>query len=604
MWFGGGKNQETCTEMLAIATIEPTKEFSTPASAQVTAPNATSVTTPAATPHVTANLADRVVEDLAAFGVTKYFGVPGGAIEPLFNALARKERMGLVEVIPMRSEAAAAFAADGYFRATGRLAACTATTGPGTSNLLTAVMAAHADRIPMVVLTPQVALKKQGRGALQDSSSDGYDLPRMLDECTRYSTTVTNAEQWPHKLSRALARAQGGQMGPVHLSLPSDILSGAPPAAATRPFTMTRPAQPVDERGVEEIVRAMNNALRPVLYVGDDAGERAHALLDIATRVGGRVVASPGGKRWIGHVHPAYSGVIGFSGHVSARDAVLSADLIVAFGATFDELSTSAWSVLPDVPVFAVDRHAEHAYRIAGAQAVVADTGSVVEALWNGVPVRVSAIDWDRLSSRPSGFRELSGGPVHPSELMQWLGRTLPADVVVHIDAGNGFSWSTRDLDRPSPDTYRVAMGLSTMCWAISATIGAAVGRQRRTVCIAGDGAMLMSSLELTVAVERHLPVTYVVLNDAGLGMVRHGQALSGAESIAHEIPTVNFDELARACGAAGVRVNTQRDLRDIPPRFLSDDRAGPCVIDVRIDRVAVPPIGDRVMGLAGGVPK
>ncbi len=585
---GAGSHKEEVTEMLAIATVDTPNEAPLRASAAGSA----------------GNLADRVVDDLAAFGVTKYFGVPGGAIEPLFGALARKERAGLVEVIPMRSEAAAAFAADGYFRATGRMAACTATTGPGTSNLLTAVMAAHADRIPMIVLTPQVALKKQGRGALQDSSSDGYDLPRMLDECTRYSTTVTCPEQWPHKLSRALARAEGGQMGPVHLSLPSDVLSGVAPETPTRPFAVTRPAQAVDERGVAELVRAVNEARRPVIYVGDDAGERAHALLDIAMRVGGRVVTSPGGKRWIGHVHPAYSGVIGFSGHVSARDAVMSADLVIAFGATFDELSTSAWSVLPDVPVFAVDRHAEHAYRIAGARAVVADTGSVVEALWHGVPARVPAVDWERPPPRPSGFRELSTGPVHPSELMQWLGRTLPPDVVVHVDAGNGFSWSTRDLDRPSPDTYRVAMGLSTMCWAISATIGAAVGRQRRTLCIAGDGAMLMSSLELTVAVERRLPVTYVVLNDSGLGMVRHGQRLAGAESIAHEIPCVNFDELARACGATGVRVTTQRELRDVPMRFLADDRAGPCVVDVRIDRVAVPPIGDRVMGLASGVSK
>jgi acetolactate synthase-1/2/3 large subunit len=544
-----------------------------------------------------------VVKDLARSGVTKYFGVPGGAIEPLFNALARQARAGLVEVIPMRSEAAAAFAADGYYRATGRMAACTATTGPGTSNLLTAVMAAHADRIPMMVLTPQVALGKQGRGALQDSSADGYDMPKVLDECTRYSTTITCKEQWPHKLARALARARGGLKGPVHLSMPSDVLSGAAPATQTEPAACAEATEPADERGVADIVRAVIAAERPIFYVGDDAGHRAHALLDLAVRVGGLVVASPGGKRWIAHVHPAYRGVIGFSGHAWARDSMLAADLVVAFGATFDELSTSAWSVLPDAPVFAVDRHAEHAYRIPGARAVVADTGTVVEALWEGVPERAPGRPWEP-APRPSGFFALSTGPVHPSELMQWLGRMLPPDVVVHVDAGNSFSWSTRDLDRPSPDTYRVAMGLSTMCWAISAAIGAAVGRHRRTLCITGDGAMLMSSLELTVAVERNLPVTYVVLNDAGLGMVRHGQRLSGAESIAHEIPRVNFDDLARACGAAGIRVNTLADLRDVPARFLEDDQAGPCIIDVRIDRVAVPPIGDRVMGLAGGVPK
>src|SRR5258708_32680961 len=151
------------------------------------------------------SLADPLVEELAALGVSTYFGVPGGAIEPLFNALARNQRLGRVRLVPMRSEAGAGFAADGYYRATGRMAACTGTTGPGISNLLTATMAAHADRIPLLVLTPQVAQHKQGRGALQESSSDGYDMPRIFSACTRYSTTITHPEQLTYKLARAIA---------------------------------------------------------------------------------------------------------------------------------------------------------------------------------------------------------------------------------------------------------------------------------------------------------------------------------------------------------------------------------------------------------------
>ena len=142
------------------------------------------------------------------------------------------------------------------------------------------------------------------------------------------------------------------------------------------------------------------------------------------------------------------------------------------------------------------------------------------------------------------------------------------------------------------------------MCWAIGAAIGAAVGRGRRTVCVTGDGAWLMSSLELTVAVEQCLPVTFVILNDESLGMVRHGQRLGGAESIAHEITPVRFDRIAEACGARALRCHHAAALRGVPHTWLDDNRLGPCVIDVQIDREAVPPMQDRVNGLAVGVPR
>jgi acetolactate synthase I/II/III large subunit len=252
--------------------------------------------------------------------------------------------------------------------------------------------------------------------------------------------------------------------------------------------------------------------------------------------------------------------------------------------------------------VYAVDRHAEFAYRLPNAQPVVASTSDVIEELLGRLPAPPAASQYPRPAGPLRVMPRSQAGPVHPSHLMHWLSQTLPEDVVVHIDAGNSFSWSTRDLVRPMPDTYRVAMGLSTMCWAISAVIGATVARSRRSICICGDGSMLMSSLELTVAVQHRLPVTYIVLNDSSLGMVRHGQKLGGAESIGHEIASVRFDHLAQACGARGARVECSDDLPGLPLEWLCDDDGGPSVIDVCIDREAVPPMADRVRGLAEGV--
>jgi acetolactate synthase-1/2/3 large subunit len=561
-------------------------------------------------PEAFATLADELVSALAAAGITTYFGVPGGAIEPFFNALARGRAEGRLQIVPMRGEAGAAFAADGYYRETGRLAACVVTAGPGISNLITATMSAHADRIPFLIITPQVASHKQGRGALQDSSMDGHDLPRMLASCTRYSTVVTHPEQLGHKLARALSAAYRAPSGPVHLAFPSELLAGQPSQGLARPLSLwaSEPKSSVDLVAVGELVDAVLRSRVPVLYVGDDAGPGAARVRHLARALGAAVVSSPAGKRWLGHRDPTYRGVLGFSGHVEAQRAVEASDLIVAFGATFDELSTNAWTALPRVPIYAVDAHSEFAYRLSQARPVLATTEIVIELLLDRLrPPMLPSIAPRFSGLRPARPREeeaAEDGPVHPMRLMSWLSQVLPDDVVVHVDAGNSFSWSTRDLSRSCADTYRVAMGLATMCWAISAVIGAAIGRPRRTLCITGDGSMLMSSLELTVAVEQRLPVTYVVLNDSALGMVRHGQKLSGAEPIAHEVAKVRFDQLAIACGARGLRVERQAELDAIDAAWFDSDDGGPCVIDVRIDRDAVPPMADRVRGLAEGIPR
>jgi acetolactate synthase-1/2/3 large subunit len=547
-------------------------------------------------------LADQLVMALVSCGIDTFFGVPGGAIEPLFDALARAQARSEVRVVPMRGEAGAAFAADGYFRETGHMAACLVTTGPGISNLLTATMSAEADRIPLLLLTPQAALHKEGRGALQDSSMDGHDMARVLGTCTRYSSVVSHPEQLSHKLQRALESARRAPAGPVHLSLPSDILRSRPIARWVSPGRHPEPCA-FDGEALARLRCAVGDALSPVFYVGDDAGHGAERVFDLARVFGGQVVSSPAGKRWLGHRDPSYRGASGFSGNASAQHAIDQADLVVAFGATFDEFSTNAWSALGDVTLYAVDQHTEFVHRMPQAQPVLASPSVAIRSL-----LEKASEPAHTTPAPPSGIcRRLSAprpGPVNPSDLMRWLGSALDDDVVVHIDAGSGFSWSTRYLERVLPDTYRVAMGLSTMCWAISAVVGACLGRRRRSVCITGDGAMLMSSLELTVAVDQDLPVTILVLNDSGLGMVRHGQRMAGAESIAHDIAPVRFDLLAQACGAQGVRVPSFADLARLDRRWLCDDTAGPCVIDVCIDREAVPPMADRVSGLAAGRPR
>lgn len=548
-------------------------------------------------------LADWLVLELLQLGITTYFGVPGGAIEPLLNALARQQQTGSIEVIPTRSEAGAAFAADGYFRATGRMAACITTTGPGVTNLATAALAAYADRIPMLLLTPQVPQSRQGRGAFQDCCSDPLGFLRLLESCTRFSVAVTHPTQLSYLLGRALQCAHSPPGGPVHLNISSDLLAGPADAVSGRVRANSPAAtSAVDEAAVTALLASLANASSPVFYIGDDAGLDASRLCDIAQALGGAVVSSPAGKRWVTQLHANYLGVVGFAGHMRALEAVRRSDMVVTFGATFDEFSTNGWTVFDSLNVFAVDRHAAFTYRQPGVRCVISDTRNVVERI-------VKEILVSRLEPRshvsvppPTLVRSNCEGLVHPMDLMRWLSTTAASDVVIHVDTGSSMAWSTRGLTRPNPDTYRVSMGACSMCWAIGAAIGAAVARRQRVVCVSGDGAMLMSSLELTVAVEQNLPVTFLVLNDSSLGMVRHGQRLAGAELIATQITPVSFSMIAQACGVEAMNVLTRSELDAVPSRWLQDSDGGPHLVDIKIDPDAVPPIGERISAMKKGL--
>lgn len=549
------------------------------------------------------SLADWLVEALATLGITSYFGVPGGAAEPLLNALARKQRQGRIEIIATRGEAGAAFAADGYYRETGRMAAVITTTGPGVTNLATAALVAYADRIPMLLLTPQPALARLGRGAFQDCCATPLSLVNMLACCTRFSAAVTHPQQLPHLLMQALHFSQYPPGGPVHLSLPADLLAGRvlPSMNASR-FPGVPEGRAQDEAAIERLLKALDSASRPVFYVGDDAGAAAASLCEAAVAMDAPVVSSPAGKRWVPQLHPSYLGVVGFAGHARAMDAVLRSDLVVAFGATFDEFSTNAWTVFEPNKVFAVDRHATFAHRQPGMHSVIADPRSVMERIAQRSSVQRGANDIDGSIAPPTLVRSNYAGPVHPLDLMRWIGTSTGQEVVVHVDTGSSMAWATRGLTRTKPDTYRVAMGACSMCWAIGAAIGAAVGQRRRVISVTGDGAMLMSSLELTVAVERDLPVTCIVLNDSSLGMVRHGQRLSGAEPIATRITTVSFAKLAQACGIEAQQVASRHELDRVPLDWLRSNDGGPRLIDVRIDPDVVPPIGERIAAMRSGV--
>ncbi len=582
-----------------------------------------------------AELGDLLVGYLEQIGVDYVFGVPGGAIEPLYNALARSARRGGPRAVVARHECGAAYMADGYARETGRLGVCCATTGPGATNLITGVASAYADKIPLLVITAQTALPYFGRGALQESSCTAINTVGIFQHCTIYNTLVSHPEQLESKLIAAIMTAFQSPCGPAHISIPRDVLcsawSGAAPMSRLQPLLRTR--NMVDPHAVEALCERLADARQVVVVVGAGCGDASDAIVAFAEIVGAELVATPQGKPWLDTYHPQYRGVFGFAGHASARRALLAdkTDLVLAVGTDLDEFATSGWdrAALLNDKLIHIDETLEHFSRSPMAQAhLFGRIRTIFEMLAQRalqsrglepscarIPVELAEApalppEQERRNDHsrrcaprhvqledPAKYRHDSS-PLKPQRLICELTRLFPAETRFYADAGNSFVWTTHYLHTRQPGTYRVAMGFGAMAWAVGAAVGGAVGRRGTPViCLTGDGSFLMSGQELSVAVQEQVPVIYVILNDRALGMVKHGQRLAGAERTAYELPPVDFAAMARAMGAAGHTITCAADLQALDIDAICA-RQGPTLLDVYVDGEEVPPMGARIRTL------
>ena len=563
--------------------------------------------------------ADLIVDYLAQLGIDTVFGVPGGAIEPLLNSLARSERNGGPRLVVARHECGAAFMADGYFRETGKMGVVCSTTGPGATNLLTGVASAVADEIPMLVITAQTPLPKFGKRALQESSCTAIDTVGIFRYVTQFNTLISHHEQLESKLISAIMAAHRVPNGPAHISIPSDILRAPATINAhihsdllIHNFSMS------DETAIARLCEKLGRVDNIVMYIGDGVGKANQQIMEFIELTGAAFVTGPTGKTWVNEKHPQYRGVYGFAGHDSAKALLQdkNVDLILAVGAELGELGTSGWKdELLNTKLVHIDSSIEHFTRSPMANLHVFGN---IDTIFDRLLVSVRAArQWGRKWDTLPGANKLNvnGGyatlkepekcfsneaPVKPQRLMHHLSTHLPEETRIFVDAGNGWSWATHYLTRSnSQGYYRIAMGYGSMAWSIGAAIGSQIGnRAAPTLCIVGDGSYLMSAQEITVAAQQKLPIVFLVLNDSVMGMVMHGQRLGNQESIGWQLNEINYAMLAQAMGVDGIVIDKpeQLDTLDWNALFNKD---GPTLLDVRIDKNEVPPMGDRIKGLA-----
>lgn len=565
------------------------------------------------------NCSDVIVDYLAKMGIEVIFGVPGGAIEPLMNALARSERRNGPRLVVARHECGAAFMADGYYRETGKIGAVCSTTGPGATNLVTGVASALAEEIPMLVITAQTPLPKFGKRALQESSCTAVDTVSIFRHITLFNTLVSHQEQLESKLVAAIMAAHRSPNGPVHISIPSDILR-APLALNNhlQPELLTHNFSLADDIAIAHLCEQLLQSKKVVVYVGRSAGQSSRKLMDFIEQTGAAFVTGPMGKSWVNEHHPQYRGVYGFAGHESARGILQhpDVDLILAVGATLGELETSGWNQeLLNNKLVHVDSSLEHFTRSPMARLHVYGRLDVIfERL--SIALRHAQRQgkrWEKLT--PPKETNVNGGyipldnseactsparPLKPQRLMHWLSRKLPEETRLFIDAGNAWAWATHYYTSKSDQGYyRIAMSYGSMAWAMSASIGSAIANpQAPTVCVLGDGSYLMGGQEITVAAQHNLPIVFIVLNDSAMGMVMHGQQLGHQESIGWELNEINYAALVQAMGIEGRVITSAEQLETLDFATLFA-KSGPTLLDIRIDRNEVPPMGERIRGLA-----
>lgn len=579
-------------------------------------------------------LGDLITAYLQQLGVEYVFGIPGGAIEPLYNALARSETDGGPRSVVARHETGAAFMADGYARNTGRLGVCCATTGPGATNLITGVASAYENHIPMLVITAQTPLSTFGRGAFQESSCTGINTVALFESCTRYNSLVSHTNQLEVKLASAIMTAFQSPAGPVHLSIPLDIL-GQPSPVSRPSFNLAklidRPSL-IDDDAVSQCYGLLMGARKPVFLIGGEASEAIGSILTLATHLNAAVVATPHGKGLVNPYHPLFRGVVGFAGHSSARDVLTDpeVDAVFAIGASLGEWATESWNteLLLNDRLVHLDSTETHFNRSPMAQLHVRGRLSTIFdsmlARLESEPsiklVEPTELSTEALAGPLNPTKELpflldepdkyesDAVPIKPQRLMRELPRLLPPETRYLADTGASFAWATHYLhpfDRrlvgrrdARAGVFRACLEFASMGWAIGSAVGTALAIPGQpVVCITGDGSMLMSGQEITVAVQEKLPILFVVLNDSSLGMVKHGQRLTGAAQIGTELPPTDFALLAKALGADGHVVRAAADLSALDLASLCRGTT-PILLDIRIDPNEVPPIDMRTSAL------
>lgn len=539
-------------------------------------------------------------------GVTHIFGIPGGPLVPLFEALDERQR---IKPILAKHEEGAAFMAEGYARVRRGLGVCCATSGPGATNALTGVASAHSDSIPLLAVTAQVSTHVFGKGGAQDSSSGNWnvDIVEVYRAATKLSLMLQSGQQMPGTIRRMIRTAVTGRTGAVHLNLPADVAKQPAPVdelPVTKYYAHTVSAG--DAEAIQQAAALIHAAKKPAFLVGHGIHLSGawEALRCVAETERIPVATTLKGKSAFPEQHVLSLGVFGFGGHPLSEEYLFSdVDVLVIVGTSLGEFQSNGWDprLVSNRTVIQIDLDPlEIGKNYPVDLAIVGDAKSVLEALANTLADFPQAINQQRNETLE---KMMAQGPrydtaevlqgkdsiLKPQAVVAKMSELLPPETLLFVDVGNCLCWAGQFYEARQPGTVFCATNVASMGYAIAASIGGKIAAPTKpVVALLGDGAFGMNGMEMHTAADYNLPVIWVALNNGGHGMVYHGEkSLSGKSYLSLYHTPLDISAIARGLGIQAFKAHNLREFEESLRQAL--ELQVPCVIDALVDLEEIP---------------
>ena len=534
--------------------------------------------------------AEIVIDSLAQENVEVVFGYPGGTVIDIFDLMNKAP----FEFVLVRHEQAAAHAADGYARSTGKVGVCLATSGPGATNLVTGIATANMDGIPMVAITGQVPSSMIGNDAFQE-----VDITGICRPITKHTYLVKDIDELPRIIKEAFYIASTGKPGPVLIDIPKDVQK----AKTKNPYPKEvdirgyKPTFEGHSKQIEKVAEIIAKSKKPVIYAGGGviSSNAAAELFDLVTKAQIPVTTTLMGLGGFPDTHELSLKMLGMHGTRYANYAVMEADLILAIGARFDDRVTGKIDEFaPHAKIVHVDIDPSSISKNVRVDIpVVGDVKRVLQSL-NKIVKKADSESWLKQIAQWKSQYPLSyvdDDLVRPQYVIEQIWELTKGDAIITTEVGQNQMWATQFYKYTKPRTFISSGGLGTMGYGFPAAIGAQIAHPDKLVIdIAGDGSIQMNIQELATAVIEKIPVKIAILNNGWLGMVRQWQELfykekyayvSLAEDVSKYCP--DFVKLAESYGAVGIRVTEKSGVESAIKRALEEK--GPVVMDFIIER-------------------
>lgn len=526
--------------------------------------------------------AQLIVHLLERQGITTVAGIPGGTVLPLYDALSQSTQ---IRHVLARHEQGAGFIAQGMARTQGKPAVCMACSGPGATNLVTAIADARLDSIPLICITGQVPSSMIGTDAFQEVDTYGISIP-----ITKHNYLVRDIAELPQVISDAFRIAQSGRPGPVWIDIPKDVQTAEIEIDVLPEPGERAPAPEFSAESVRDAAAMINAAKRPVLYLGGGAINAADEIRQFAEKANLPTTMTLMALGMLPKAHPLSLGMLGMHGARSTNYILQEADLLIVMGARFDDRAIGKTEQFcPNAKIIHVDIDRAELGKIK--QPHVALQGDVAEVLAQLIPQTDAAdrADWRQLVADLQrefpGAIPTEGDPLSHYGLINAVAACVDDSAIITTDVGQHQMWTAQAYPLNRPRQWLTSGGLGTMGFGLPAAVGAALANpDRKVICFSGDGSLMMNIQEMATAAENQLDVKIILMNNEALGLVHQQQSLFYKQGVfAATYPgMINFMQIAAGFGLHTCDLNAEEDAHAALQAAIS--RPGPALIHVRID--------------------